>query len=111
MVPIEPRIRSGWSPATVARSSSGSASFLTAPTSAEAAGRSPSDVRRVYNLNGTISDGPVTGLLQGPPEHWVETLSGFARDLGFDTFIVWPGEDHLAQVERFARQVVPALRR
>jgi alkanesulfonate monooxygenase SsuD/methylene tetrahydromethanopterin reductase-like flavin-dependent oxidoreductase (luciferase family) len=77
---------------------------------AEAAGRSPSDVRRVYNLNGTIADRSVTGLLQGPPEHWVDTLSRFASDLGFDTFVFWPSGDQLEQVERFAQDVVPALR-
>jgi alkanesulfonate monooxygenase SsuD/methylene tetrahydromethanopterin reductase-like flavin-dependent oxidoreductase (luciferase family) len=77
---------------------------------AEAAGRSPSDVRRVYNLNGTIADRSVTGLLQGPPEHWVDTLSRFASDLGFDTFVFWPSGDQLEQVERFAQDVVSALR-
>jgi len=78
---------------------------------AEAKGRDPAAVRRVYNVSGEIADGPVQGLLQGPPEHWIETLSGFAADLGFDTFIFWPGGDHVAQVERFAQEVVPALRR
>jgi hypothetical protein len=79
---------------------------------AEAAGRSPSDVRRVYNLTGgAIADGPATGLLQGPPELWIETLSGFAADLGFDTFVFWPSGDLVEQVERFAREVSPALRR
>lgn len=77
---------------------------------AEAAGRDPSSVRRVYNVSGTIQDGPVQGLLQGPPEHWVETLAGFARDLGFDSFVFWPSGDQLEQVERFAREVAPALR-
>jgi alkanesulfonate monooxygenase SsuD/methylene tetrahydromethanopterin reductase-like flavin-dependent oxidoreductase (luciferase family) len=76
---------------------------------AQATGRDPSEVRRVYNVSGAIIDGSVRGLLQGPPEHWIETLSGFASDLGFDTFIFWPGEDHVAQVERFALEVVPAL--
>jgi alkanesulfonate monooxygenase SsuD/methylene tetrahydromethanopterin reductase-like flavin-dependent oxidoreductase (luciferase family) len=74
------------------------------------AGREPSAVRRVYNLGGAIADGPVQGLLQGPPEHWIETLSGFARDLGFDTFVFWASGDQLEQVERFACEVVPALR-
>jgi alkanesulfonate monooxygenase SsuD/methylene tetrahydromethanopterin reductase-like flavin-dependent oxidoreductase (luciferase family) len=78
---------------------------------AEAAGRDPSEIRRVYNLTGgAVTDGSEVGLLQGPPEHWIETLGGFARDLGFDTFVFWPGEDHVAQVERFAREVAPALR-
>jgi alkanesulfonate monooxygenase SsuD/methylene tetrahydromethanopterin reductase-like flavin-dependent oxidoreductase (luciferase family) len=77
---------------------------------AVAAGRDPSEIRRVYNVGGTIVDGPAWGLLQGSPEHWVETLSGFAGELGFDTFVFWPEEDPLGQLERFAREVVPALR-
>jgi alkanesulfonate monooxygenase SsuD/methylene tetrahydromethanopterin reductase-like flavin-dependent oxidoreductase (luciferase family) len=77
---------------------------------AAGAGRVPSEVRRAYNVSGVIADGPVQGLLQGPPEHWIETLSGFAADLGFDTLIFWPSRDHLEQVERFAREVAPALR-
>jgi alkanesulfonate monooxygenase SsuD/methylene tetrahydromethanopterin reductase-like flavin-dependent oxidoreductase (luciferase family) len=75
------------------------------------AGRDPSEIRRVYNVSGTISDGPTRGLLDGPPEHWVETLTSFAGELGFDTFIFWPNDDPLAQLERFAAEVAPALQR
>ena len=74
------------------------------------AGRDPVEIRRVYNVGGTIADGPTTGLLEGPPEHWIETLGGFASELGFDTFVFWPAEDPLAQTERFAQEVVPGLR-
>jgi alkanesulfonate monooxygenase SsuD/methylene tetrahydromethanopterin reductase-like flavin-dependent oxidoreductase (luciferase family) len=77
---------------------------------AKRAGRDPSAVRRVYNVSGAITDGPGQGLLQGPPEHWIETLAGFATELGFDTFVFWPGGDQLEQVQRFAREVVPGLR-
>jgi alkanesulfonate monooxygenase SsuD/methylene tetrahydromethanopterin reductase-like flavin-dependent oxidoreductase (luciferase family) len=77
---------------------------------AQAAGRDPSEIRRVYNVSGTITDGATTGLLDGPSDHWIETLTTFARDLGFDTFIFWPSGDHVAQLERFAEDVVPALR-
>jgi alkanesulfonate monooxygenase SsuD/methylene tetrahydromethanopterin reductase-like flavin-dependent oxidoreductase (luciferase family) len=77
---------------------------------AQAAGRDPGEVRRVYNVSGTITDGATNGLLDGPPEHWVETLTSFARQLGFDTFIFWPSSDQLAQLERFAEDVIPALR-
>jgi alkanesulfonate monooxygenase SsuD/methylene tetrahydromethanopterin reductase-like flavin-dependent oxidoreductase (luciferase family) len=73
-------------------------------------GRDPSEIRRVYNVSGTIVDGPVRGLLDGPPEHWVETLTEFATELGFDTFIFWPGDEPEAQLEPFAQEVVPALR-
>ncbi len=77
---------------------------------AVAAGREPSAVRRVYNVSGAIVDGPTRGLLEGPPEHWVETLTEFATELGFDTFVFWPSEDPGAQLERFAGEIVPALR-
>jgi alkanesulfonate monooxygenase SsuD/methylene tetrahydromethanopterin reductase-like flavin-dependent oxidoreductase (luciferase family) len=73
------------------------------------AGREPGEIRRAYNISGAIADGPVAGLLQGPPEHWIETLTDFC-ELGFDTFVFWPDGDKLAQVERFAQEVVPALR-
>jgi alkanesulfonate monooxygenase SsuD/methylene tetrahydromethanopterin reductase-like flavin-dependent oxidoreductase (luciferase family) len=78
---------------------------------AEHSGRDPSEIRRVYNISGTITDGPARGLLDGPPDHWVETLTGFAADLGFDTFIFWPGDEPEAQLERFAQEVVPTLGR
>jgi alkanesulfonate monooxygenase SsuD/methylene tetrahydromethanopterin reductase-like flavin-dependent oxidoreductase (luciferase family) len=74
------------------------------------AGRDPAEIRRVYNLGGTIADGPTRDLLEGPPEHWVETLTEFAIELGFDTFVFWPEDDQLNQVERFAQEVMPRLR-
>jgi alkanesulfonate monooxygenase SsuD/methylene tetrahydromethanopterin reductase-like flavin-dependent oxidoreductase (luciferase family) len=77
---------------------------------AASAGRDPAAVRRVYNVGGTIVDGPTQSLLHGPPAHWVETLTGFARELGFDTFVFWPDDEPLAQLKRFAREVVPGVR-
>jgi alkanesulfonate monooxygenase SsuD/methylene tetrahydromethanopterin reductase-like flavin-dependent oxidoreductase (luciferase family) len=74
------------------------------------AGREPRDIRRVYNLMGRITDDPADQLLQGPVAHWVEELSLFALELGFDTFIFWAGEDALDQLSRFGSEVVPALR-
>jgi alkanesulfonate monooxygenase SsuD/methylene tetrahydromethanopterin reductase-like flavin-dependent oxidoreductase (luciferase family) len=74
------------------------------------AGRDPAAVRRVYNVGGTIADGPARGLLDGPPEHWIDTLAEFASELGFDTFVFWPQDDVLGQAERFAQEVVPGLR-
>jgi alkanesulfonate monooxygenase SsuD/methylene tetrahydromethanopterin reductase-like flavin-dependent oxidoreductase (luciferase family) len=77
---------------------------------AAAAGRDPAEIRRVYNIGGTIADGPTRGLLEGAPEHWIDTLTGFASELGFDTFVFWPGEDTVAQAQRYAQEVVPGLR-
>jgi alkanesulfonate monooxygenase SsuD/methylene tetrahydromethanopterin reductase-like flavin-dependent oxidoreductase (luciferase family) len=77
---------------------------------AEEAGRDPAAIRRVYNVSGTITDGARGRLLEGPPEHWVETLADWATRLHVDTFIFWPQEPEPHQVERFAAEVVPALR-
>jgi alkanesulfonate monooxygenase SsuD/methylene tetrahydromethanopterin reductase-like flavin-dependent oxidoreductase (luciferase family) len=77
---------------------------------AVAAGREPGEIRRLYNVSGTIEDGPTRALLQGPADHWIETLTTFASDLGFDTFVFWPADEPLAQLERFAEEVVPGLR-
>ncbi len=77
---------------------------------AQAEGRAPRDIRRIYNLMGEIADGPTRSLLQGPVAHWVETLTHFALDLGFDTFVFWPSTDPVRQTERFAQEIVPAVR-
>ena len=78
---------------------------------AAAAGRAPSEIRRIFNVGGKIADGATSGLLNGPPEHWIETLRNFALELGFDTFVFWPEEEPLIQLQRFAEEVVPAVRR
>ena len=78
------------------------------------AGRDPRQIRRVYNISGAITnagdgigDG---GGLQGPPGRWVEQLAGWRHDPGIDGFIFWPPDFGTEQVERFATEVVPALR-
>jgi alkanesulfonate monooxygenase SsuD/methylene tetrahydromethanopterin reductase-like flavin-dependent oxidoreductase (luciferase family) len=77
---------------------------------AREAGRDPATIRRVYNLMGAITDRPAEAALQGPASHWVEELTRFAADLGFDTFVFWPAEDPVRQLERFAAEVVPGVR-
>jgi alkanesulfonate monooxygenase SsuD/methylene tetrahydromethanopterin reductase-like flavin-dependent oxidoreductase (luciferase family) len=73
------------------------------------AGREPKEIRRAYNLGGRIGE-EHRGLLDGPIDHWVEELARFAIEFGMDTFIYWPSEDHVRQVELFASEVVPAVR-
>ena len=74
------------------------------------AGRDPIAIRRLYNVKGAIVDGPVRERLNGPPDHWIETLTGFVLELGFDSFIFWPEDDVVGQVERFAQEVAPGVR-
>ena len=79
---------------------------------AREAGRDPGEITRVYNVDGRIGpegDGP----LEGSPSKWAEVLSGFALELGMDSFVFWPKgplEDHERQVETFAHEVAPAVR-
>ena len=79
---------------------------------ARGAGRDPAEIRHAYNVSGSITYGDRgEGPLDGPVDHWVETLSKWAAELAVDTFVLWPqGEDAVSQVERFAAEVAPALR-
>jgi hypothetical protein len=74
------------------------------------AGRDPSAVRRLYNVAGMIAGGPVQERLNGPPDHWIETLTGFVLELGIDDFLFRPEDDVLGQIERFAQEVAPGVR-
>ncbi len=64
----------------------------------------------MYNVMGQITTGPTEKLLVGPAGHWIEELTRFAVELGMDTFIFWPAEDRLRQIERFTAEVVPGVR-
>jgi alkanesulfonate monooxygenase SsuD/methylene tetrahydromethanopterin reductase-like flavin-dependent oxidoreductase (luciferase family) len=76
-----------------------------------AAGRSPADIRRVYNVNGQITDGPSRGFLDGPPGQWVDQLTHLAIEVGMDTFVFWAGDaDPSTQLRRYAEEVAPAVR-
>lgn len=72
------------------------------------AGRDPADIKRVLNVSGAITDGASEGPLHGPPAQWIEELSQFRADFGFDTFVLWAEGE--GQLERFAEYIVPALR-
>ncbi|MFS8584027.1 MAG: LLM class flavin-dependent oxidoreductase [Acidimicrobiia bacterium] len=73
-----------------------------------AAGRKPSDVRRLLNiLNVRFAPGG-GGLLDGPPEQWVEQLAELALTHGVSAFVI--GGDDEVTTERFAAEVAPAVR-
>jgi alkanesulfonate monooxygenase SsuD/methylene tetrahydromethanopterin reductase-like flavin-dependent oxidoreductase (luciferase family) len=78
---------------------------------AEKAGRSPSAIRRIYNVSGTITDGRRGDFLEGPVSYWIDELTRLTLDLGMDAFILWPSEDPPGQLRRFAEDVAPAVRK
>ena len=78
---------------------------------AQAAGRDPRSIRRIVNMAGTITTGARgEGPLDGPLDQWVDTLSSWALELGLDGFLLWTPDEGTEQVERFAAEVVPAVR-
>jgi alkanesulfonate monooxygenase SsuD/methylene tetrahydromethanopterin reductase-like flavin-dependent oxidoreductase (luciferase family) len=79
---------------------------------ASAAGRDSGAIRRIVNISGVLTDGPRgDGPLEGPPDQWIETLGGWALEFGLDAFILWPSDTGTGQVERFATEVAPEVRR
>jgi alkanesulfonate monooxygenase SsuD/methylene tetrahydromethanopterin reductase-like flavin-dependent oxidoreductase (luciferase family) len=77
-------------------------------TAATTAGRQPRDVRRMLNLM-QVRMGPTAGgLLDGPPEKWVDDLVDLARTHGISAFLI--GGDDPVTTERFAAEVAPAVR-
>lgn len=76
---------------------------------ATGAGREPKEIRRALNVSAKIGEAG-QGLLEGPVSKWVEELTWLALEVGMDTFIDWPQEDPVRQVELFASEVVPAVR-
>jgi alkanesulfonate monooxygenase SsuD/methylene tetrahydromethanopterin reductase-like flavin-dependent oxidoreductase (luciferase family) len=87
---------------------------------ADKAGRDPSSIRRLINVQGLIGDRPpprradlpvgyLAGEpLAGPAGWWVETIAGLAED-GFDTIVFWPVDTSPEQVERLIADVLPQL--
>jgi alkanesulfonate monooxygenase SsuD/methylene tetrahydromethanopterin reductase-like flavin-dependent oxidoreductase (luciferase family) len=73
-------------------------------------GRDPATIRRIYNVLGAIGRFSGGQGLIGDVRQWVDTLTEWAVDLGFDTFVFWPVTDPLGQLNIFAQEVVPAVR-
>jgi len=76
-------------------------------TAATAAGRDPRTVRRMYNVIGMVTPGGAGSEtpgrpLVGPPQFWVDRLSAYVNELGFDGFIFWPAQQPKDQAELFA---------
>jgi alkanesulfonate monooxygenase SsuD/methylene tetrahydromethanopterin reductase-like flavin-dependent oxidoreductase (luciferase family) len=69
-------------------------------------GRSPVEIRRLYNLNGSFGAGG--GFLRGAPEDWVEQLAGLTAQAGISTFLL--AADDEETMRRFATEVVPGVR-
>lgn len=106
------RLADGWVPGGGAsRVADFPALIAQIDAAALAAGRDPQEIRRIVNISGSITSGERgEGSLDGPPELWIDTLAQWADELGIDGFIFWPPDSGTHQIDRFAAEVVPAVR-
>ncbi len=84
------------------------------------AGRAPSEVRRIMQLVGTVTDSPLTTERprQGPgnqpirttPAVWGKIVAELVHEERFDAFNFVPEQQTPEQIRRFATEVVPAAR-
>lgn len=75
---------------------------------AHAAGRSPADVRRLLNVMNVSFSPTGRGPLNGPVQQWIEQLAELALTHGVTAYLI--GGDDRTVTERFAAEVVPAVR-
>jgi alkanesulfonate monooxygenase SsuD/methylene tetrahydromethanopterin reductase-like flavin-dependent oxidoreductase (luciferase family) len=83
------------------------------------AGRPVEAIRRGYNLMGIIDVGqfnggapaPEPGVIYGSVQVWIDLLIRYHTEYRLDTFIFWAvGNEPLAQLTAFAREIIPAVR-
>src|SRR5258708_1904001 len=87
---------------------------------AKAAGRIPTDIRRVIQPVGAVTDrvqtcerprsGPGTQPILTTPEVWARIIAEFVHEGRFDTINFVPVHEDVEQLTRFATEVIPAAR-
>ncbi|WP_376794825.1 LLM class flavin-dependent oxidoreductase [Thermogemmatispora sp.] len=114
MLRLTGRLADGWIPSsTYAPPEQLPAMQRQIDAAAQQAGRSPQAIRRIYNVMGLITAGGSgweRGVFRGGVRDWIAELTRLVREVGLDTFIYWPAEDRLRQIQRFAAEVVPGVR-
>jgi alkanesulfonate monooxygenase SsuD/methylene tetrahydromethanopterin reductase-like flavin-dependent oxidoreductase (luciferase family) len=75
-----------------------------------AAGRKPSDIRRMVNVSGNIGPESRGGVVSGGVDEWVALLAGWVTEVGLDTFILWPTDPDPRQIAIFGEEVAPRVR-
>lgn len=76
---------------------------------AEEAGRSTTDIVRLYNITGSFT-GSGTDFLRGPAKVWVEQLAELTLADGISKFVLMVDRDGDDDLRRFAEEVVPGVR-
>jgi len=106
----------GWVPSmSYVPPSRAAASNAIIDAAAQAAGRDPAAIRRIYNIGGDVAPVAEAGAsdddqqIVGPREHWVDVLTHLAVDHGFSTFVLW-GAPTAARLRMFIDEIAPAVK-
>jgi alkanesulfonate monooxygenase SsuD/methylene tetrahydromethanopterin reductase-like flavin-dependent oxidoreductase (luciferase family) len=75
---------------------------------AAAAGRQPGEVRRLMNFMRVSMSPTVQGMLNAPPDAWVDQIAAMALQHGLSAFLI--GGDDPNVIARFGAEVAPAVR-
>lgn len=75
---------------------------------AHAAGRDPSDIRRLLNVMNVSIAPHSRGTLNGPASQWIDELADLALNHGISAVMI--GGDDQDLTKRFAADIVPAVR-
>jgi alkanesulfonate monooxygenase SsuD/methylene tetrahydromethanopterin reductase-like flavin-dependent oxidoreductase (luciferase family) len=89
-------------------------------TAARAADREPSEIRRVIQPVGAVTDrvqtrerprsGPGGQPIRTTPQGWARIIAEFVHEERFDTVNFVPEDESVEQLTRFATEVIPAAR-
>jgi alkanesulfonate monooxygenase SsuD/methylene tetrahydromethanopterin reductase-like flavin-dependent oxidoreductase (luciferase family) len=111
MLRLTGHVADGWLPSLGYLGSPGDLAGMNAriDEGAVSAGRAPADIRRWLNFGGSFGGGSGrSGLFGGSAALWAEQLAALALAYGMSGFIL--GSDDAATIERFAAEVIPAVR-
>lgn len=110
MIEVTGRLADGWLPSFPYLDPAGVIALnKQVDDAASAAGRSPSDVRRLYNVIGAIDPNGGAPFTEGAAA-WTERLTELVLDGGVSAFVFTPMADHERQIETFHAEVIPAVR-
>ncbi|HEY8456766.1 MAG TPA: LLM class flavin-dependent oxidoreductase [Actinopolymorphaceae bacterium] len=110
MIRLTGRVADGWIPSSAYAPPETLADMnAIIDEAAHAAGRSPGEIRRLYNVGGRFT-GTGAEFLQGPPAVWVEQLAELALTDGISGFVLTVDLDAESDIQRFAEEVVPGVR-
>jgi alkanesulfonate monooxygenase SsuD/methylene tetrahydromethanopterin reductase-like flavin-dependent oxidoreductase (luciferase family) len=112
MLELTGRLGDGWLPSSMYAPPGELAGMSrTIDDAADAAGRDPAAIQRIYTVTGRFSRLASDGFLTGPPELWARQLTELALTHGMSGFVLAPSTANAERALRtFAEEVAPLVR-